>query len=545
MSSDAFDLDALLGGQGEDDVFDLDAALAGDEFPGMPSPSMRNRAQPWQMPQVGNVDQLAQFQKEQEAQEPQPPPLLARMPGQRDPVDMEKVLRGTLERAGSFGTTPTPEDDRAGWEAGVPGMALTGMTLPLAAAGVGSGVAAMRGLSAVDKARKVAGAAPGILKAGAIGLGAEEAMKAVGIPAGVRLALFAAFGMPRPGLGSAASAVRSAVGAERATVAGSERFAAKVAAAKADEAARKAATAALGKGTPKVLSETEKAVASARPWEAPKPNWTRMGDEAATEAAAIAPKPTVASSAASYQDELKAANEARAARLAQLDKEEAVKAAMAPVKAEPMAAAEERLYNAAESANTRSVIKAETDYLKATESAAKKAATQRAVGDGVKRSSVPKTDDLIDGDFIDPKHVSVVPEPPVPAGPAVPPNYEATVGQTTKVQEMRRKYGAKHTADMLGKPASEVGQIRLDADTITDEALGEVSKLIPSGDQNAGWARIVRDMKALPPDQRAAYIARSNSPKNRAQMEQLRRTLESLGIMIPVGVGVGAASRER
>jgi hypothetical protein len=129
--------------------------------------------------------------------------------------------------------------------------------------------------------------------------------------------------------------------------------------------------------------------------------------------------------------------------------------------------------------------------------------------------------------------------------PAVPPNYESTVEQTRKVQEMRRKYGAKHTADMLGKPDSEVGQIRLDADTITDEALGEVSKLIPAGDQNAGWARIVRDMKALPPDQRAAYIARSKSQKNRDQMEVLRRTLESLGIMIPVGVGVGAASRKR
>jgi len=52
-------------------------------------------------------------------------------------------------------------------------------------------------------------------------------------------------------------------------------------------------------------------------------------------------------------------------------------------------------------------------------------------------------------------------------------------------------------------------------------------------------------MKALPPDQRAAYIARSKSQKNRDQMEVLRRTLESLGIMIPVGVGVGVASRKR
>jgi hypothetical protein len=83
-------------------------------------------------------------------------------------------------------------------------------------------------------------------------------------------------------------------------------------------------------------------------------------------------------------------------------------------------------------------------------------------------------------------------------------------------------------------------QVQSDADTILNEALGEVSPVIPSD----RWAGIVSKMKSLPPEERVAYVARARGVKNMAQIENLRRTLETLGLLLPVGVAAGSLSEE-
>ena len=84
-------------------------------------------------------------------------------------------------------------------------------------------------------------------------------------------------------------------------------------------------------------------------------------------------------------------------------------------------------------------------------------------------------------------------------------------------------------------------QVQRDAGTIGGEALGETSHIMP---QQAIQA-ITERIKSLPMAERSAYIARSTSPKNRAQMEVIRRTLENLGLLLPAGAaGASVAGRQ-
>jgi hypothetical protein len=106
---------------------------------------------------------------------------------------------------------------------------------------------------------------------------------------------------------------------------------------------------------------------------------------------------------------------------------------------------------------------------------------------------------------------------------------EATAGMTEAVAARRKAVGSQKVARELGM---ERHQVQSDAGTITDEALGEVSKLIPE----EPWRDIVLKMKAMPPSERFGYVAKSRGAKNMAQLEQLRRDLEILGLMVPIGV---------
>jgi hypothetical protein len=109
---------------------------------------------------------------------------------------------------------------------------------------------------------------------------------------------------------------------------------------------------------------------------------------------------------------------------------------------------------------------------------------------------------------------------------------EATAGMTEAVADQRRRLGSQVVAKKLGM---ERGQVQSDAGTILNEALGEVSPVIPAD----RWADIVTKMKSLPPSERVAYVAKARGVKNMAQIENLRRTLETLGLLLPVGVAAG------
>lgn len=91
-------------------------------------------------------------------------------------------------------------------------------------------------------------------------------------------------------------------------------------------------------------------------------------------------------------------------------------------------------------------------------------------------------------------------------------------------------------AQKVGKPLGLTKeQVRMETGPILGEKLGEASPIIPK----EPWERIVETMKALPKTggAREAYVARAAPGKNRGQMEQLRRTLEQLGLLLPIGAG--------
>jgi hypothetical protein len=76
---------------------------------------------------------------------------------------------------------------------------------------------------------------------------------------------------------------------------------------------------------------------------------------------------------------------------------------------------------------------------------------------------------------------------------------------------------------------------------IAGEMLGEASPILPK----KVLADIVEKMKSLPMSEREAYVARAKDIKTRAQVENVRRVLEQLGLLLPVGVAAGTLSEQR
>lgn len=117
------------------------------------------------------------------------------------------------------------------------------------------------------------------------------------------------------------------------------------------------------------------------------------------------------------------------------------------------------------------------------------------------------------------------------------PLLEEALDTASGLKGPRIQEGAQRVGRGVGMTKEEV---RTATGPLLGEKLGEASPIIPK----EPWTRIVETMKALPKTggHREAYVARAAPGKNRGQMEQLRRTLEQLGLLLPIGAGGVALS---
>lgn len=98
-------------------------------------------------------------------------------------------------------------------------------------------------------------------------------------------------------------------------------------------------------------------------------------------------------------------------------------------------------------------------------------------------------------------------------------------------------------AEQAGRAAGMTKQqVRDVATPILDSAPGEASPILPE----AALKRMVDSLKALPPGgpEREAYVARATSGKTQWQVENIRRTLEHLGLIVPVAATAGGTLRD-
>ena len=109
--------------------------------------------------------------------------------------------------------------------------------------------------------------------------------------------------------------------------------------------------------------------------------------------------------------------------------------------------------------------------------------------------------------------------------------------ETSPLQGPRIQVGAQRVGRQVGMTKE---QVRQQAGPVLDEVRGEASPILPI----EPFRKIIDTMKAIPPAEREAYVARATSGKAKAQIENIRRTLEHLGLLLPVGAAVGAASSE-
>lgn len=102
----------------------------------------------------------------------------------------------------------------------------------------------------------------------------------------------------------------------------------------------------------------------------------------------------------------------------------------------------------------------------------------------------------------------------------------------------RVQSGAERVGRPLGKTKE---QIRMETGPVLDEAVGDASPILPE----KILFQMIDKMKSLPKTggEREAYVARALDGKTKAQVENIRRTLQHLGLLLPVGVA-GAMSQE-
>jgi hypothetical protein len=109
---------------------------------------------------------------------------------------------------------------------------------------------------------------------------------------------------------------------------------------------------------------------------------------------------------------------------------------------------------------------------------------------------------------------------------------EASVFQAPRIE-----VGAQRVGKAVGMTKE---QVRLKAGPVLDEALGEASPILPK----EPLKKIIDTMRKIPVAEREAYVARATSGKAKAQIENIRRTLEHLGLLLPVGA-VAASRQEK
>jgi hypothetical protein len=102
----------------------------------------------------------------------------------------------------------------------------------------------------------------------------------------------------------------------------------------------------------------------------------------------------------------------------------------------------------------------------------------------------------------------------------------------------RIEQGAQKVGRAAGLSKEEV---RLASGPVLGEAAGEASPILPK----QALQSIIDKMKAMPMAEREAYVAKATSGKAKWQIENIRRTLEHLGLLLPVGAaGVAATATE-
>lgn len=102
------------------------------------------------------------------------------------------------------------------------------------------------------------------------------------------------------------------------------------------------------------------------------------------------------------------------------------------------------------------------------------------------------------------------------------------------LQQPRVDIGAEKVGRQQGMSKQDV---RDTTAPILDEAQGDASPIFPE----QALKKMVDALKALPPGgpEREAYVARATSGKSKWQVENIRRTLEHLGLVAPLAVGAG------
>lgn len=124
------------------------------------------------------------------------------------------------------------------------------------------------------------------------------------------------------------------------------------------------------------------------------------------------------------------------------------------------------------------------------------------------------------------------------AAPAV---ADATLARSAQpaLQGPRIRTGAERVGREAGMTKEAVRQA---TGPVLDEAVGEASPIVPKN----VLGRMIDDLKAMPPGspEREAYVARATSGKTKWQVENIRRTLEHLGLIVPAAVGLEAMRGE-
>jgi len=112
---------------------------------------------------------------------------------------------------------------------------------------------------------------------------------------------------------------------------------------------------------------------------------------------------------------------------------------------------------------------------------------------------------------------------------------EAEIANALKVP--REASGARRVGREVGMTQD---QVRAAAGPVLDEAVGAASPILPK----EVLKQIIDKMRPLSMAEREAYVAAATSGKTKAQVENVRRTLEHLGLLVPVGVGAGMLAAE-
>lgn len=109
--------------------------------------------------------------------------------------------------------------------------------------------------------------------------------------------------------------------------------------------------------------------------------------------------------------------------------------------------------------------------------------------------------------------------------------------EASPLQAPRIQVGAQRVGKTVGMTKE---QVRQQAGPVLGEMRGEASPILPI----EPFKKIIDTMKAIPMAEREAYVARATSGKTQWQVENIRRTLEHLGLLLPAGAVAGGALSE-